>query len=68
MAHYSRYSSEELTNLIATKILRYAELLRKTGRKSIDADEQEEYLQLRSELLELNNAIQRKKEKISQGQ
>jgi len=64
MVDYSRHSSEELTNLVTRKILRYAELLRKVGRKTINDNEQEEYLLIKSELVELHTVIQLKKEEV----
>lgn len=64
MADYSRHSPEELANLLTRKIMRYAELLRKVGRKTIDAVEQEEYLLLKSELLELHALMQLQNEKV----
>ena len=66
MADYSRHSSEELTNLLTRKILRYAELLRMVGGKTINANEQEEYLLIKSELIELDSLIQLKNAKLCQ--
>ena len=64
MADSSRYSSEELNKLTGKKIMRYAELLRKAARKSMTVDEEDEYIRLKSELLELHALLQLENEKV----
>ena len=52
--------------LMTRKIIRYMELLRMEGMKTMTIVEQEEYLLLKSELLELDTVIRKKGEEVSQ--